>query len=61
MSDVDRYYENTYLLPLCPECGQDYLTYNTYKVYGVELFCANEDCTAFVKTFWVDKTELKLK
>lgn len=58
MTDVDRYYEAKYNLPSCEVCGEDYLTYNTYKVYEVELFCGNDQCSAFVQTFWVKKSEL---
>lgn len=61
MSDVDRYYEATYTLPLCSTCMCDSLAYDTYMVYKVKLFCANEDCPAFVKTFWVDKKDLERK
>lgn len=58
MGDVDRYYEAKYQLPNCAVCDQDMLCYNTYKVYKVALFCANDECPAFVKTFWVEKKEL---
>jgi hypothetical protein len=60
MSDVDRYYEATYALPTCEKCGGE-LTYNTYKVYEVELFCGNEICPAFVKTFWIKKKDLTIR
>lgn len=59
MNDVERYYESTYVLPHCTFCKQDYLTYNTYKVYQVELFCANENCTAFLKGYWANKKDLE--
>jgi len=59
MSEVDRYYETAYTLPLCSTCGGDWLTFDTYMVYKVKLFCANENCTAFLKCYWVDKKDLE--
>jgi hypothetical protein len=46
-------------IPNCSVCGEDYLIANTYRVYEVELFCANVLCPAFVKTFWVKKSDLE--
>lgn len=59
MGYIDEHYAAQYKLPNCVECGEDMLTYNSYKVYEVQLFCANDQCPAFVKTFWVKKTDLE--
>lgn len=59
MTDVDDFYRSKYRLPNCSECEENSLEYNTYMVYKVELFCANDQCSAFVKTYWVDKKDLE--
>lgn len=51
--------ERDFNLPLCGVCGEDYITVNTYMVYKVELFCANDKCPDFVKTFWAWKEDLR--
>lgn len=59
MDDVERHYRQKHRLPNCESCDQDMLCYNSYKVHSVQLFCANDECPRFVKTFWVDKSDLE--
>lgn len=59
MNEVESHYRSKYRLPDCEKCDQDMLCFNSYRVHSVELFCANDECPGFVKTFWVDKTDLE--
>jgi hypothetical protein len=59
VSEIDEKFHDRYAVPRCEVCGEDYLIANTYSVYEVELFCANVLCPAFVKTFWVKKSDLE--
>lgn len=39
---------------VCAECGEE-LGVNAWSIARVEVFCGNEDCSRFVRAFWIDR------